>query len=133
MQPLLYLRNMTYAAMYNCVRHLPDVRYEFTSRVTTVGNVLPAVAFLSRDRHTAVFTGPYPGPEGPDTRYTSVSGTKRSWLCYHRDIYNIFIIRFSFSAFKKISKELKELTPQVQHLRKNLRQRSKYCKKHNSF
>ena len=87
-QPLLYLRDMTYAATYNCIRHLPDVRYDVMSRVTTVGNALPAVAFPSHDRHTAVFTEPYPGPEGLDTRYTSVSGTKRSWLCYHRDICN---------------------------------------------
>ena len=68
------------AAMYNCIRHLPDVRYDVMSRATTVGNALPAVAFLSRDQHTTVFTGPYPGPEGPDTRYTSISGTKRLWL-----------------------------------------------------
>ena len=83
---------MTYAATYNRIRHLPDIRYDITSRVTTVGNALPAV-FLSRDRHTAGFTGRYPGPEGPDTRYTGVSGTKRSWLCYHRDIYHNCIHR----------------------------------------
>ena len=77
-----------YAAKYNRIRHLPDIRYDVTSRVTTVGNVLPAVAFPSCDRHTVVFTGPYPGPEGPDTRYTGVSSTKRSWLCYHRDIWS---------------------------------------------
>ena len=27
------------------------------------------------------------GPEGPDTQYTGLSGTKRSWLPYHHDIY----------------------------------------------
>ena len=77
---------MTYAAMYNRICHLLDVQYDVMSRVTTVGNALPAVAFPSRDRHTAVFTGQYLGPEGPDTRYTGISGTRRSWLCYHRDI-----------------------------------------------
>ena len=78
---------MTYAATYNRICHLPDVRYDITSWVTTVRNALPAVAFPSRDRHTMVFTGPYLGTEGSDTRYTGVSGTKRSWLCYHRDIW----------------------------------------------
>ena len=78
---------MTYAATYNRIRHLPDVQYDITSWATTVGNALPAVAFPSRNRHTTVFTGPYPGPEGLDTQYTSISSTKRSWLCYHRDIW----------------------------------------------
>ena len=76
-----------YVAMYNRIRHLPDVRYDITSQATTVGNALPAVAFLSSDQHTAGFTGLYPGPEGPDTRYTGISGTKRPWLCYHRDLW----------------------------------------------
>ena len=66
-QPLLYLWIMTYAATYNCIRHLPDIhiQYDVTSWVTKVGNALPAVAFPSRNQHTAVFTGPYPGPGGP--------------------------------------------------------------------
>ena len=54
-----------YAATYNCIRHLPDIRYDFTSRGTTVGNTLPAVAFPSCNQHTPVFTVPYPGPGGP--------------------------------------------------------------------
>ena len=27
------------------------------------------------------------GPEGPDNRYTGLSGAKRSWLPYHRDTW----------------------------------------------
>ena len=60
-QPLLYLWIMMYVATYNRICHLPDIRYDVTSRATTVGNVLPAVAFPSRDQHTVVFTGLYPG------------------------------------------------------------------------
>ena len=78
-------RIMTYVAMYNRICHLPDIRYDVTSWATTVGNALPAFAFPSRDQHTAMFTGLYPGLPGPDTRYTGISGTKRSWLCYHHD------------------------------------------------
>ena len=80
---------MMYVATYNRIHHLLDVQYDVTSRATTVGNALPAVAFSSHEQHTVVFTGLYPGPPGPDTRYTSLSGTKRSWLCYHRDTYNL--------------------------------------------
>ena len=39
------------------------------------------------------------GPEDPDNRYTGLSGTKRSWLPYHRDIYIIFS-----SSFDTVSK-----------------------------
>ena len=64
-QLLLYLQNMTHAATYNRVCPLPDVRYDVTSRATVTGNVLPVVAFPSRNQHIVVFTGPYPEPEGP--------------------------------------------------------------------
>ena len=93
MQPLLYLWVMTYVATYKRICHIPDVRYDIMSRATMVGNALLALAFPSRDRHTMVFTGPYLGREGPDTRYTGLSSTKRSWLPYHRDIWIIILLK----------------------------------------
>ena len=76
---------MTYAATYNRIRHFPDVWYDVTCRATTVGNALPAVAFPSHDWHTAVFTGPYPGPRGPwhpvyrSFRYKKVMASLSPW------------------------------------------------------
>ena len=66
---------------------------------------------------------------GPYLIQILICSRKILWLLtYIKDII-FFITRCSFLAFEVISKELKQLTPQIQHLRKNLRQRSKYCKK----
>ena len=75
-QPLINPRNMMHTAMYDCVRPLPDVRYDVMCRATTTGNVLPVVAFPSCNCHTVVITGPYSVPEviGPGYRSTGFSG-----------------------------------------------------------
>ena len=83
-QPLLYPRNVMHVATYNCMCPLPDVRYDVMSWATATGNALPVVAFLSRNRHTAVFIGPYPVPGGPWVWYTGLpSATGLGLTCHH--------------------------------------------------
>ena len=51
------------------------------------------------------------------------------WLQYTCNIFILFKT-YSILAFEQINDELKELTPQIQNLRKQLQETSKYCNKH---
>ena len=73
-QPLINPRNMMHTVTYDHVRPLPDVRYDVMCQATTTGNVLPVVAFPSRNCHTAVITGRTQCPKGPGYRSTGFSG-----------------------------------------------------------
>ena len=59
---------------YDRVHPLPDVQYDITCRGTTTGNVLPVVAFPSRNCQTMVITGHTQCLKGPGYRSTGLSG-----------------------------------------------------------
>ena len=78
-QPLINPRNMTHTVMYDRMRPLPDIRYDVMCQATTTGNVSPVIAFLSRNCHTAVITGPYSVPEGPWVPVYPFFPVERAW------------------------------------------------------
>ena len=55
--PLINPWNMMHMVTYDRMRPLPDVQYDVMCWTTSTGNVLPVIAFPSRNCHTAADYG----------------------------------------------------------------------------